>query len=135
MTSIQGYERLCKEHIPKSSLRSLLPPRSNYDKLLIDFFIIDHIDSLFGPFVTIYPEKNPQKIFKTVLEIRIFFCNKPCKKLLKARLSNEYCDKSHMKCYNFWQKYEDQFAIARAKNLNRILFATFFLHYHINFYW
>ena len=34
--------------------------------------------------------------------------------------------RSYIECYNFYQYYEDYFAIARTAILNRILFVTFF---------
>ena len=43
--------------------------------------------------------------------------------------------KSHMECYNFYQKCKNYFAIAGARRANQIPFATSFLQDQINFYW
>ena len=70
-----------------------------------------------------------------VIETRALSSDGPHEKLLKSRLLDVYCDKSYIKYYNFCQKCEDYFAIARAKGPNRILFAASFLHDRINFRW
>ena len=55
-------------------------------------------------------------------------------KLLKTKSLDVYYNKSYIKCYNFYQEYEDHFAIAKVKGLNRISFAAFFLYNYIKFY-
>ena len=77
-------------------------------------------------------EKDVQQIFKTVQEARpptlvpqpLVFPNKPCEKFLKARFSNVYCGKTHIKCYNFCQQCKDHFTSDKAKGHNWVLFAT-----------
>ena len=82
-----------------------------------------------------YIEKNLQKILITVFEAQVLPFDSSREKSLKARSPDVYCGKSHMECYNFCQQYEDQFATARAKGPNHILFAASFLRDHINFRW
>ena len=50
-----------------------------------------------------YTKKDLQKIFKVVLEAQASSFDGSHKKLLKARSSDVYCDKSHMEWYNFCQ--------------------------------
>ncbi len=54
---------------------------------------------------------------------------------LKAKTPDVYRSRSYMECYNFCQQCEDHFAICRATEPIRILFATFFLRDRINFGW
>ena len=95
-------------------------------------------DSISGPFALLnmpkYSKKDFQQIFKTVLEFRtsppalqpLIFPDKPYKRPLKARFPDLYCGRCYMECYNFWQKCEDQFAIAGAKKQKHIPFAVNF---------
>ncbi len=48
-------------------------------------------------------------------------------KAIKAKLSDVYHSKSHMKCYNFCQQCKNHFAIIEAIKPNQIPFTTFFL--------
>ena len=64
MNLIWGRRRLCRDYISKSSLRSLAPPESSYDKALVDLPAVSSSE----PSVANYIEKNLQKILKTVLE-------------------------------------------------------------------
>ena len=45
-----------------------------------------------------------------------------------------YQGKTHLKCYNFFQKYEDYFTTTGAKGQNRVLFAATFLKNTALFY-
>lgn len=56
------------------------------------------------------------------------------KKPLKAKLSDVYCGKSYIECYNFCQQCKNYFANAGAKGPNGILFTPFFLRNYINSY-
>ena len=49
------------------------------------------------------------------------------KRPLKAKFLDLYYNKSHIKCYNFYQQSEDHFAIANTKGQNRVPFAATFL--------
>ena len=104
-------------------------PESNYNNS------IDSIVDLFEPLIANYIKENLQKILKTVLEARFPPSDKLCKKLLKAKSSDIYCNKSHIEYYNFYQQCKNYFIIARAKIPNHILFATFFLCDCINIRW
>ena len=82
-----------------------------------------------------YWEKDFQQIFKTVLEAKAFapapqplvFFEKTCKKFLKVKFSDLYCNKTYIECYNFCQQCKDYFATAGAKKYSYITFtATFF---------
>ena len=94
-----------------------------------------------------YSENDLQRILKAVLEARApapvpapapapvpapVVSEVPREKL-KARFLDAYCGKSHMDCYNFCQKCEDYFAIARATGYTQIPFATSFLWNQISF--
>ena len=80
-----------------------------------------------------------QRILKTVLDFRppasvlalvvaaTPHYKGPRKRPLKAWFPDIYWDKTHLKCYKFFQKYEDHFATARATGPNRVLFAATFL--------
>ena len=94
MTSIQGRRRLCRERISKglSESSSLLESSNN--------------EAPVNPFaespVAKYTEENLQSILKTVFEAWAPPSDGPCKKSLKARSPEVYCDKSHMEYYNFY---------------------------------
>ena len=57
------------------------------------------------------------------------------RKKLKACSPDVYYGKSHIDCYNFYQQYEDYFAIVGATRSTRILYATSFLQDQISFRW
>ena len=130
---IQNCGRHYRKRIFKSFFRFLSPPESNHDKLLVYSPIIDSIIGLFGPSITKYTEKNLQKILKIVLKTQALF-DGSYEKLLKARLADMYYGKFYIECYNFYQQYEDYFAIARAESSNYIFFTISFLCDCINFY-
>ena len=86
-----------------------------------------------------YLEDDLQRIFRTILN-----CKPPvpvpapvvaavphfeglCKRPLKARFLEIYWDKTHLKCYNFFQQCKDHFTIAAARGPNRVPFASIFL--------
>ncbi len=54
---------------------------------------------------------------------------------LKAKSLDIYCGSSHIKCYNFYQRYDYYFTIAEATGPNPIPFTASFLRDQINFYW
>ena len=130
MTSIQGCGHSQRECTSESSLRSLPFPKSNYDKALIGPPTI----GLSKPSIAKYTEKDLQKILRTVLEAQAPPFDGPREKPLKAKSPNQYCGKSFMKCYNFYQKCKDYFTTVRAKGPNYILIALSFLRDRFNFY-
>ena len=103
MISIQSCGQLYKKRTSKGFSGSLLPLKSNHEKFLVNLPIITPVVGLFESFVATYIEKDLQKIFRTILKTRAFLFDKPCKKLLKARLFDVYCDKSYIEYYNFCQ--------------------------------
>ena len=128
MTSIQDRGRPCKKRISKCFSGSSPLPKSSYDQTPINSSYVE-------PFVAKYTEKDLQKIFRMVLERQVPLSNGICEKPLKAKSSDVYHGKSHIKCYNFCQQCEDHFAIGAAKDPNRILFALSFLRNRIIFRW
>ena len=79
-------------------------------------------------------KKDLQRIFKIVLEVQASTTSKKSQdKFLKARFPNMYHDKSHMKCYNFYQQSRDYFVIARNKDVNQIFFIMFIFWDQISF--
>ena len=50
----------------------------------------------------------------------------------KDKSPNIYCSKFHIKCYNFYQQYEKNFATIEVTRLNEILFMATFLQDQIN---
>ena len=65
----------------------------------------------------IYIKENLQQITKTMLKFYSFAIivpafKKTCKRLLKARTSDVYQNRSYIKCYNFCQQYKNRFATA-----------------------
>ena len=127
MTFIWSCGRLCRERISEGPLGSSPPLKSSHDEAPVNLPA--------KPLVAKYIEEDLQRILRTVFEARAPPSDGPCEKPLKARSPDVYCGKSHMECYNFCQQYEDHFATAGAKGLNRIPFAAFFLHDRINFRW
>lgn len=103
ITSIQDYKYFRKKRISKYFSGFLPLLKSIYDKLLIHSIIDDSITDLFRSFIIKYKEKNLQKIIKTVLKAHVSPSNKFCKKRKKAKLSNMYYGKSHIKYYKFCQ--------------------------------
>lgn len=79
-----------------------------------------------------YWKDNLQDIFKTILKARpliallIAFSKGLCKRFFKARFPNIYCNKIHIKSYNFYRYCKDYFAITRSKKPNYIPFAVLF---------
>ena len=128
MTSIRGRGRFCKKRISEGPLESSPPPKSSYDKTPINPPAIE-------PLIAKYIEEILQKILKTVLKAQAPPSDGSCKKSFKARLPNIYHGKSHIEYYNFYQQYKNHFATAKAKGLNHIFFAAFFLCNRINFRW
>ena len=51
----------------------------------------------------------------------------PRGRLLKAKTSKTYSEKSHMDCYHFCQQWEDYFKTSGATGMNRTPFAATFL--------
>ena len=131
MTFIQGRGRPCRERIFEAPSEPSLSAESDYEGAFSP--IVDSGAGSVGLFIAKYIEEDPQQILKAVLEAQVPTSNKPHEKLLKARLPNVYCSKSHIECYNICQQCEDHFATAGAKCFNRILFATSFLYNRINF--
>ena len=90
-----------------------------------------------------YSEANLQRILWTVPETKppapasqpLVFPDSPCKRPLKARFPELYCDKTHMECYNFIQQCKDHFATARAKDPNCVPFAATFVQEQALFCW
>ena len=81
-----------------------------------------------------YTKKDLQQILKAILEAHTpTTSEEPYDKPLKACFLDVYCGKSHIKCYNFCQQYEDYFATTEARGANQILFATSFLRDRISF--
>ena len=91
-----------------------------------------------------YLENDFQRIVKTILKARLLSFSAlglvPAfiiaaalhykglyERFLKAWFPNIYWDKTHLKCYNFVQKYKDHFATAGATGLNQVLFVATFL--------
>lgn len=103
MTSIRGHKHFCKKHIFEGLLESSSLPKSRYDKLSVDFFIVDPIVDFLKFFITKYIEEDLQKILRMVLKTRVFFSNKLNEKSLKARLPDIYYNKSYIEYYNFYQ--------------------------------
>ena len=132
---ICDHGHLYRKRIFESFLGFLPLPRSDYNKFLVNFLIVNPIVGLLELFIAKYIKKNQQKIFKTVLKTPAPFSDGSCEKFLKARLLDVYCNKFHIKCYNFCQQCEDYLTIARAKSPNRVFFAIFFSSNHINFCW
>ena len=117
MTSIRGRGCPCRERTSKD-LSGFLPlPESSHGK--------NPVNPSVKPSVAKYTEKDLQKILKTVLEAQVPPSHGPREKPLKARLPDIYCDKSHIKCYNFCQQCEDHFATAGAKSPNRFFLQHF----------
>ena len=58
-----------------------------------------------------YSKKDLQRIFQTVLEAKapasapqpLVFLDGPCERPLKVRFPDLYYNKTHIKCYNFYQ--------------------------------
>ena len=59
----------------------------------------------------------------------------PWKQPLRARTSETYWNKSHMKCYNFYKQCEDHFKTSGAIEMNRISFAVSFFCGSISIRW
>lgn len=133
ITFIQSRWQLYKKHISKYFSKFLPPPKSNHHKPPVNLSISDLIIYFFRLFVAKYIKKDLQKILKIILKVGVLPFDRPCKKFLKIRWPDVYCNKSYMKYSNLCQKCKNQFATARAKISNRILFIAFFLHVCINF--
>ena len=86
-----------------------------------------------------YSEDDLQRILRTVLDFRplapvpapvvaapLHFKG-PREQCLKARFSDIYWGKTHLKCYNFFQQCKDHFNTTGAIGPNRVPFATIFL--------
>ena len=99
-----------------------------------------------------YSDNNLQRIVRTIIETRPFLFLAPAplpapfvataphyegprERSLKARFPDVYQSKTHMECYNFFQKCKDHFAIAGAMRPNRVLFAATFLKNAALFCW
>ena len=130
MTLIQGREYSCKENYSENHLGSLPLLQSSNNEALVN----PPADGFSKPLVAKYTEEDLQKILRTVLEAQVLPFDGHHKKPLKAKSSDMYYNKFHIKCYNFCQKCEDHFATAKVKGLNCIFFAAFFLHDYINFH-
>ena len=126
MTSIWDHGRPWQERTSEGLLGSSPPPESSHDETLIN--------PPAEPLIAKYTEEDLQKILKTVLKAQACPSDGPRKKALKARSPDVYCSKFNMECYNFCQQYNDHFATAGAKSLNRTLFATSSLRDSINFH-
>ena len=103
-------------------------------------------------FVVRYLEDNPQRIVKTIFEARSLLFpafapipasvvaaalhyKGPRERFLKAWFPDIYWSKTHLKCYNFFQKCKYHFAIAGATGLNQVFFAATFLKDTALFRW
>ena len=94
MTLFQGRGQLCRE---RNSKESSSPLESNHNKTPVDF--------PFGSFISLvakYTKEDLQTILRTILEARALSSDRPCKKPLKNRSPDMYCNKFHMEAYNFY---------------------------------
>ena len=94
-----------------------------------------------------YLEDDLQRILRTVLDSKLptpvpapivataLHYEGPRERLLKARFLDVYWGKTHMECYNFFQQFEEHFAIAGATGPNRVPFAATFLKDTALFRW
>ena len=93
-----------------------------------------------------YLENDLQRIFQTVLDFGPLVplpalapapqqYKSVCEKPLKSRFSDVYWGKTHLECYNFFQRCEDHYATAGAKSQNRVSFAAIFLKNTTVFCW
>ena len=86
-----------------------------------------------------YLKDDLQQILRTVLDSRPLALvlapiiataphyQSPREQLLKTWFANIYWDKTHLECYNFFQKCKDHFATASATSSNQVLFAAILL--------
>ena len=68
-------------------------------------------------------QKDMNHIFQTFVQAS----KDRSKNKFKAKNPDVYRNRSHIKCYNFYQQCEDYFATYKASGPNQIPFAAFFL--------
>ena len=98
-------------------------------------------------FVVKYSEDDLQRIFRTVLDSRPSASilapvvaatphyEGPREPSLKARFPDIYWGRTHLECYNVFQKCKDHFATVGATGPNRVPFAATFLKNTALFWW
>lgn len=97
-------------------------PRPAFD-IALALAIPNSNNKLFKKFIKAYLRPQIQLLAPFPLPVQ----PKPWEQLFKARFSKLYIENSYTEYYNFCQKCEDYFKIARAITSNRVSFATSFL--------
>ena len=99
------------------------------------------------PFVIRYSKDDIKQILKIVLDLKFLVLvlalivaavphyKGSRKRALEAWFPDIYWGKTHLKCYNFFQKCKDHFATTGATGLNRVLFVATFLKNTALFWW
>lgn len=129
-----------RDYDSSKEMDDLFTPRIGPEKPILTFDIFALLGSpvfhnlpLFRVYlVPKHSDNDLQRIFKAISEAWTPATTAPLPESprewpLKRKFLNMYQNKNHIECYNFCQYCKHHFAIAKAKSLNCILFATSFL--------